>query len=72
MLLSRKIGRRVATGYTGSWRTLDVEVIKLNQIFYLLMTLDATHCDVQRIYGLAEYPKVESQSEYDNLKHWTA
>jgi hypothetical protein len=31
-----------------------VEVIKLNRILDLLMTLDATYCDVQLIYGLAE------------------
>jgi hypothetical protein len=33
---------------------LVVEVIKLNRILDLLMTLDATNCDVQLIYGLAE------------------
>jgi hypothetical protein len=30
------------------------EVIQLNRIIDLLMTLDATYCDVQRIYGLAQ------------------
>jgi hypothetical protein len=52
-----------------------VEVIKLNRIFNLLMTLDATYCDVQRIYGLAigtNIRKVESQLEYNNLKHCTS
>ena len=33
---------------------LVVEVIKLNRILDLWMTLDATYCDVQLIYGLAE------------------
>ncbi len=33
---------------------LVVEVIKLNRILDLWMTLDATYCDVQMIYGLAE------------------
>ena len=33
---------------------LVVEVIKLNKILDLWMTLDATYCDVQLIYGLAE------------------
>ena len=33
---------------------LVVEVIKLNRILGLWMTLDATYCDVQLIYGLAE------------------
>ncbi len=33
---------------------LVVEVIKLNQILDLLMTLDAPYCDVQLIYGSAE------------------
>jgi hypothetical protein len=35
---------------------LVVEVIKLNRVLDLfkLMTLDATHCDVQLIYGSAE------------------
>ena len=33
---------------------LVVEVIKLNRILDLWMTLDATNCDVQLIYGLAE------------------
>ncbi len=33
---------------------LVVEVIKLNRILDLLMTLDATYCDIQLIYGLAE------------------
>ncbi len=33
---------------------LVVEVIKLNRIFNLFMTLDATYCDVQLIYGLAQ------------------
>ena len=32
---------------------LVVEVIKLNGILDLLMTLDATYCDVQLIYGWA-------------------
>ncbi len=31
---------------------LVVEVIKLNRILDLWMTLDATYCDVQLIYGL--------------------
>jgi hypothetical protein len=33
---------------------LVVEVIELNRILDLLMTLDATYCDVQLIYGSAE------------------
>jgi hypothetical protein len=33
---------------------LVVEVIKLNRILELLMTLDATYCDVKLIYGSAE------------------
>ena len=33
---------------------LVVEVIKLNRILDLWMTLDAIYCDVQLIYGLAE------------------
>jgi hypothetical protein len=33
---------------------LVVEVIKLNRILNLWMTLDATYCDVELIYGLAE------------------
>ena len=33
---------------------LVVEVIKLNRILDLWMTLDATYCDFQLIYGLAE------------------
>ena len=33
---------------------LVVEVIKLNRILDLWMTCDATYCDVQLIYGLAE------------------
>jgi hypothetical protein len=33
---------------------LVVEVINLNRIFNLFMTLDATYCDVQKIYGLAQ------------------
>jgi hypothetical protein len=33
---------------------LVVEVIKLNRILDLLMTLDATYCDVLLIYGSAE------------------
>ena len=33
---------------------LVVEVIKLNRILDLWMTLDATYCDVQLIYGSAE------------------
>ncbi len=33
---------------------LVVEVVKLNRILDLWMTLDATYCDVQLIYGLAE------------------
>jgi hypothetical protein len=33
---------------------LVVEVIKLNKILDLLMTLDVTYCKVQLIYGLAE------------------
>jgi hypothetical protein len=33
---------------------LVVEVIKLNRIFDLLMTHDATYCVVQLIYGSAE------------------
>ena len=33
---------------------LVVEVIKLNRILDLWMTLDATYCDVQLIGGLAE------------------
>ena len=33
---------------------LVVEVIKLDRILDLWMTLDATYCDVQLIYGLAE------------------
>ncbi len=33
---------------------LVVEIIKLNRILDLLMTLDATYIDVQLIYGLAE------------------
>ncbi len=51
---------------------LVVEVIKLNRILDLWMTLDATYCDVQLIYGYRNILKVERQSEYDNLKHWTA
>jgi hypothetical protein len=31
-----------------------VEVIKLNRILDLLMTLDAIYCDVHLIYGSAE------------------
>ncbi len=52
---------------------LVVEVIKLNRILDLLMTLDATYCDVQLIYGIIwisrNILKVECQSESDNLKH---
>ena len=33
---------------------LLVEVMKFDRILDLLMTLDATYCDVQLIYGLAE------------------
>jgi hypothetical protein len=33
---------------------LVVEVIELKRILDLLMSLDATYCDVQLIYGLAE------------------
>ena len=33
---------------------LVVEVVKLNRIIDLWMTLDATYCDVQLIHGLAE------------------
>ncbi len=33
---------------------LVVEVIKLNRILDLLMTLGATYCDVKLIYGLTE------------------
>jgi hypothetical protein len=33
---------------------LVVEVFKLNRILDLLMKPDATYCDVQLIYGLAE------------------
>ncbi len=33
---------------------LAVEVIKSNRILDLLMTLDATYCDFQLIYGSAE------------------
>jgi hypothetical protein len=31
-----------------------VEVIELNRILDLLMTLDATYCDIKLIYGSAE------------------
>jgi hypothetical protein len=33
---------------------LVVEVIKLNRMIGLFMTLDATYCNVQQIYGLAQ------------------
>jgi hypothetical protein len=36
---------------------LVVEVIKLNRIINLFMTLDATYCYVQQIHGLAQIPK---------------
>ncbi len=54
---------------------LVVEVIKLNRIPDLLMTLDATYCILLRPTNLrigTNILKVECQSEYDNLKHWTA
>ena len=54
---------------------LVVEVIKLNRILDLLMTLDATYCILRRPMDLrigTNILKVERQSEYDNLKHRTA
>jgi hypothetical protein len=51
---------------------LVVEVIELRRILDLLMTLDATYCDVQLIYGSEKYPKSRMSTESDNLKHWKA
>ncbi len=51
---------------------LVVEVIKLNRIINLFMTLDATYCNVHDLWIGTNILKVERQSEYDHLKHWTA
>jgi hypothetical protein len=49
---------------------LVVEVIQLNSFLDLLMTLDATYCDVQLIFWISRnILKVECQSESDNLRH---
>ncbi len=48
------------------------EEIVLSRILYQLMALAAEYCEVQQIIEFAEYPKIESQSKYNNLKHSTA
>ncbi len=55
---------------------LFVEVIELNRILDLLMTLNSTYCDVQdgptNLWISRNILYVECQSESDNMKHWKA
>ena len=51
---------------------LVVEVIRLNRILDQLMTLDATLQCPTDLWIVTNILKVERQSEYNNLKYWTA